>query len=484
MNKTNNIQVDIAVIGGGSGGLSLASAASQMGAKVALIERAKMGGDCLNYGCIPSKSLLAAGHKAQIDKSKEFGISLEKKINFPKVIKHVSDVIKSIAPHDSVERFTSLGVEVIEEEASFISPYEIKAGKKKIRAKYFVIATGSSPFIPPIEGLKEVSYFTNETIFQNKVQPNHLVVIGGGPIGIEMAQAHAELGSKVSIVELFTILPREDEKIRSLIREKLEKLDIEIYENIKGIDKINQTKKTKEISLSIAMKTGRQKEIKCSHLLVATGRKANVSSLNLEKAKIQYDRKGIPTDRRLRTSQKHIFAIGDCTSLYQFTHIASYHASIVIQNILFRMPVRVKYNAIPWVTYTNPEIAHVGMTIAECEEKYKGKYITLSVPFAENDRARAEREDSGFAQAYVTKKGKILGVDIVGAKAGELIQIWCLAIQEGLHIKALVQYIVPYPTLGEINKALASSFYTPILFSPYVKKIVRFLLSLKTLRLK
>ena len=479
-NKVEN-KVDVIVIGGGSGGLSFSAAAAQMGAKVILVERAKMGGDCLNYGCVPSKALLAASHAAYVDHAKAFGVTLKSQVNFPHVQKHVKSVIESIAPNDSVERFEGLGVHVIQGEASFISANKIKVGKKSFEAKYFVIATGSSPFVPPIEGLNTCKYFTNENIFENAQAPKKLAIIGGGPIGIEMAQAHAQLGIKVVVIDLFEILPRETENIRTIIREKLIKLGVEIQENTKSIaiKKLStSTTTTQDIQITLRNAQNKRKTIKASHILVATGRKPNLKSLNLEAAGVVYHRTGIQTNARLQSSRKHIYAIGDCAGSYQFTHIANYHASVAIRNILLKIPAKVDYSAVPWVTYTDPEIAHVGMTAQEIASRYKN-YKVLDFPFSEIDRAQAERKCEGLIQVYLSKKNKILGVDIVGAHAGELIQPWCLAIQENLPIRAMASYIAPYPTFGEINKRVAGSLYAKMLFSPFMKRIVRFLLSLR-----
>ena len=470
-------RADIVIIGAGSGGLATAYAAAQLGARTVLIERAKMGGDCLNYGCIPSKALLAAAHSVAAP-NRNFGLTgAAAKVNFSAVNKHVHSVIAAIAPNDSVKRYESFGVRVIKGSARFVSPRAVRVGRREIRAKYFVIATGSSPVAPPIPGLDKVPYFTNETIFGNKKKPAHLLIIGGGPIGIEMAQAHAQLGAAVTVLDMVNILPRDDQDMVGIVRKQLTRDGIRLHEKV-SIQAVSYS--ARKISIRLKTSAGKTRTVTGSHLLVAAGRRANMDDLDLEKANVKCSPHSIETDDRLRTSNKRIYAVGDVVSPYQFTHIASYHAGIVIRNMLFKIPARLDYRAVPWVTYTNPEMAHCGMSWAEATHHYdESRLEILRWSFAENDRAQAELLTEGLAQAVVTKDGKILGVDIVGSHAGELIQPWCLAIQNKLKIGALASYIAPYPTLGEVNKRLASSYYAPRLFdSPYVKRLVRLMLRL------
>lgn len=463
------IQADVCVIGGGSGGLAFAAGAAQMGVNVVLVEANKMGGDCLNYGCVPSKALLAAAHKANQNGS-DFGVELQSKVSFSKVQAHVQSVIDSIAPHDSVKRFRGLGVNVIKAKASFIDARSVQAGATTITAKYFVIATGSSAAVPPIPGIDTVAYFTNETLFTNTRQPKHLLIIGGGPIGMEMAQAHAQLGSKVSVFDMAKVLPKDDQDLVTILRQQFDKDGIELYEEV-GVHSIAKGKTKGSIDITY-VRAGKKKKVSGTHLLVAAGRSPNLQSLNLEAAGIEYSRAGIVVDQRLRSNKKHIYAIGDVAGGYQFTHVAGYHAGIAIRNILFKMPAKVDYKAITWVTYTSPEMAHVGLSHNEAQEKAGEKLRVLQLLIAENDRAKAERKTEGCIKVYVTKKGTILGVDILAEGAGELIQPWCLAIQSGLNIKHMATYMAPYPTMGEINKRVAGSFYTESLFSDTTKKLV------------
>ena len=467
------LKADLCIIGGGSGGLTLAAGAAQMGATTVLVEAGKMGGDCLNYGCVPSKAMIAAGHAAHVIRhAGQFGVNgHEPDIDFKGVHDHVHGVIGAIAPHDSVERFEGLGVTVLQEQARFLSAEAVEAGDTRIEARRFAVATGSSPVVPPIPGLADVPHYTNETIFDNQVAPSHLIVIGGGPIGAELAQAHRRLGAEVTIVDMGPVLPKDDPEMTAVVRAQLLADGIVLKERVK-VQKVEAA--GNGVAVLIEEENGETVRLEGSDILVATGRAANVEGLNLEAAGVDYDRRGIKVDSRLRSSNKKIFALGDVTGGFQFTHVAGYHAGIVIQNALFRLPAKVSYKALPWVTYTDPELAHVGMTEAEADEKG----LTASVlrwSFEENDRAQAERRTEGRAKVVVGKRGKVLGATIVGAHAGELILPWVLAIGQGIKIKAMASTIAPYPTLGEVSKRAAGSYFTPKLFSDRTRWLVRFL---------
>ena len=469
MTDKQTLKVDIAVIGGGSGGLSVAAGASQMGASVVLVEKAKMGGDCLNTGCVPSKALIAAGEAAEtVRSSGRFGVNgHEPEIDFAKVNAHVHDVIAGIAPHDSVERFEGLGVRVIEAAAKFINEREIEAGDYRIKARRFVVATGSTAFVPPIPGVEGVPYLTNENVFELTEQPEHLIVVGGGPIGIEMAQAHRRLGIKSTVVEGLSIMGKDDAEAVDVVRQRLFDEGIVIHEGAKVESVVREGN---GVSVLVA-KDGKMERIEGSHLLLAVGRKANVDGLGLEEAGIKFSPKGIEVDARLRSSNKRVFAIGDVAGGFQFTHMAGYHAGIVIRNAMFNLPSKVDYKAVPWVTYTDPELAHVGLTEATAKEQ--GTEVTaVKFSFGENDRARAERATEGFIKAVIGKKGKILGATIVGLHAGELILPWVLAVQKGLKASDMAGIIAPYPTLGEVSKRVAGAYYTPTLFSDRTKMVV------------
>lgn len=463
------IKTDICVIGAGSGGLSVGAGAVQMGASVVLIEKGKMGGDCLNYGCVPSKSLIKAAHTAHtVRTGGVFGVNgHEPEVRYGEVHRHVHGVIAAIAPNDSEERFEGLGVNVVRAAARFTGPGEVKAGGSRIRARRFVIATGSSPAEPDIPGLASTPFLTNETVFDLTERPDHLIVIGGGPIGCEMAQAHRRLGAQVSVVQKQAILPKDDPDAVDVVRRRFLAEGIALYENasIKAVERDNNA-----IAV-VVERDGVEHRIGGSHLLVSVGRKANVDGLDLKVAGVAYTAKGIETDARLRTTNKKIFAIGDVAGGFQFTHMAAYHAGIVIRNALFHLPAKVKTEAVPWVTYTDPELAHVGETEAHAREKH-GTVKVLTWPFAENDRAQTERETEGLIKVVVGSRGKILGATIVGPRAGEVITAWVLAIGEGLKIGSIANMIVPYPTRNEVSKRAAGGYYTERLFSPRTRKIV------------
>ena len=462
------------VIGAGSGGLSFAYGASQMGASVVLIECNKMGGDCLNYGCVPSKALIAASKFSHVFKeSSLFGWPLyNPKVDFNKVHSHVHSVIDTIAPHDSKERFEKLGVKVILEKGEFHDNKTLVTESYIIKAKRFVISTGSHPFIPPIKGLSNIPYLTNESIFELKKLPKHLVIIGGGPVGVEMAQAFFRLGSNVTILEASSVLAKDDQSISSKLKSILLKEGLEIKEEIKILS-ISKDK----ASIEIKIKDKYEKEIKlnASHVLVASGRRPNIQNLNLEKANIKFSPRGILVDECLRTSNRRVYAIGDCTGGYQFTHVAGYHASLALRNTIFKLRAKFKTHAIPWVTYTDPELTHVGFLEKQLIDK-KVPYTSLQMSFKENDRAQTELKTEGLIKVLVTPKGHILGVSILGPHAGELISPWVIAIQNKLKISTIANSIAAYPTLSDINKRIAGSFYKDKIFSPFVKRIVKLLM--------
>lgn len=398
----------------------------------------------------------------------KFGIAnVQPQIDFAAVMDHVQGVIDAIAPIDSQERFEGLGVTVLREHGSFTGPRQLKAGPHIVNAKHFVIATGSTPFVPPIPGLTDAPYFTNETIFQNRTRPDHLIVIGGGPIGVEMAQAHSRLGAKVTLIEGMTIMNKDDPELVAVVREELQKEGVDILENamVESVAKADTGVEVKAAGRTI---TG-------SHLLVAVGRKASVHNLNLEAAEVAFDDRGVKVDSRLRTSNKRIYAIGDVAGGRQFTHVAGYHASVLVKNILFKSPSKNNEHHAPWVTYSDPELAHVGLTEAEAQEKH-GDVKVARWQFEENDRAQAERDTRGLVKVITDKKGAILGASIVGRDAGDLIQQWAFAISNKRKIISFTgNYIAPYPTRGEANKRAAGAWYTPALFSNRTKKLVSLL---------
>jgi pyruvate/2-oxoglutarate dehydrogenase complex dihydrolipoamide dehydrogenase (E3) component len=463
---------DLCVIGAGAGGLAVAAGAVQMGASVVLVERGEMGGDCLNVGCVPSKALLAAARRAQsMRTSRPFGIvPVTPQIDPRAVSDHIAGVINAIAPNDSVERFTGLGVQVVQGTARFKDPRTVVVGDREVAARTFVIATGSSPAIPPIEGINRTPFFTNETIFANRRRIEHLIIIGGGPIGLELAQAHLRLGSAVTVIEAMKAMGKDDPELSEVVLKRLRAEGVQILEGVR-VDRVERTQKGVKVTIS---GMGEAMAIEGSELLVAAGRKPNVEDLNLEAANVKYDARGIKVGRGLLTSNRRIYAIGDVIGGLQFTHVANYHAGIVVKRAVFRLPVAANEAMIPWVTYTDPELAQVGLTEDKARERH-GKVGVLRWSFHENDRAQAERASEGFVKVIVTRGGKILGASIVGEHAGELIQTWSLAISQGLNIKAMTDFVVPYPTLAEVNKRAAYTFFLPKLASPLVRKTVQLL---------
>ncbi len=457
---------DVCVVGGGSAGLVVAAGAAQLGLDVVLIERGLMGGDCLNFGCVPSKALIAAARAAHAQRSgAAFGVApVEPRIDFGRVIDHVGETIAAIAPNDSVGRFEKLGVRVLKDEARFTGRSELQAGPHRIRSRRIVLATGSRPTLPPIPGLAEAPHFTNETIFANRVLPSHLIVIGGGPIGLEMAQAFGRLGSKVTVLEAASFLSKDDPELAAIVVQRLRDEGVELRDQAR-IARIDGT--------SAILEGGER--LVGSHLLVAAGRAPNVEGLDLDKAGIAFTRHGITVDGSLRTANRGVWAIGDCNGLYAFTHMAGYEASLFIRGALFRAPAKLDHSIVPWTTYTDPELAQVGLSESAARAKHGDAIKVLRWSFADNDRARTERATDGMVKAIADRRGRILGASIVGPNAGELIQPWCLAISKRLRISALASFVPPYPTLGEASKRAAGGYYSETLFGSRTRWLVRFL---------
>ncbi len=463
------IETDLCIIGGGSGGLSVAAGAAQMGARVVLLEGHKMGGDCLNYGCVPSKALIAAGkHAHAMTTGAPFGVApVAPQTDYAAAMDHVAATIAGIAPHDSVERFEGLGVRVIREYGRFISKTEVQAGEHVIRARRFVIATGSSPMVPPIPGLDGVPFETNETIFDLRERPEHLIVIGGGPIGMELAQAHRRLGSKVTVLEGLKAFGKDDPELAAIALERIRAEGVEVIEGAMAAEISGKAG-------AITVKTREGTEYDGSHLLIAVGRKVNIDRLDLDAGGIAHERSGIKVDAGLRSvTNRRVYAIGDVAGGLQFTHVAGYHAGIVVRSALFGLPAKARTAHLPWATYTDPEMAQVGLTEDEARKTHGVALEVVRAEYAGNDRARAEGLTTGIVKVMVVK-GRPVGASIVGAQAGELVQIWALAIANGLKMSAVANMVAPYPTLGEVNKRAASAYFSPRLFdNPWVKRIVR-----------
>ena len=471
---TELITPDICVIGAGSGGLTVAAAAAAFGVSVVLIEQGKMGGECLNAGCVPSKALIAAARRAHGATGLDaFGITTSPpQIDFAGVHKHVHRVIAAIAPNDSRERFTGLGVRVIAGKARFKDKNTVAVGADiEIKARRVVIATGSSPAIPSIPGLERVPFLTNETVFDLAECPAHLIVIGAGPMGLELAQAFRRLGAAVTVLEAGTALAREDTECARIVLEQLAAEGVVLRQGV-SIAHVEASGAGVAVVLSAdGGHEGAHERITGSDLLIATGRRVHVDGLNLDAAGIAHTAAGITVNRSMRTSNRRVYAIGDVTGGPQFTHAANYHAGLVIRNALFRLPVKADDSLIPRVTFTDPELAHVGLTEQEARRARKTIRI-LRWPLAENDRAQAERATRGHIKVIADKGGRILGATIVGAGAGELITTWSLALANRLTIRAIVGTVVPYPTFGEIGKRAAITYFVPRLTSPFVRRII------------
>lgn len=468
---TDILTPDICVIGAGSGGLSVAAAAAAFGVPVVLIEKGKMGGDCLNAGCIPSKALIAAARRAHETRTGSvFGVETHGvDVAYDKVHGRIRDVIAAIAPNDSVARFTGLGVKVLQTEARFVDKDTVAAGDKWIvKARRFVIATGSSPAIPSIPGLDKTPYLTNETIFDLKQCPSHLIVIGAGPVGLELAQAYRRLGAAVTVLEAARPLAKEDPECSEIVLDQLRREGIALRAGVK----IARTGRIKGGGVNITLGSPESSDvIEGSHLLIAAGRKANVADLDLDKAGVRTTPSGILVNKRLRTTNKRIYAIGDAAGGMQFTHLANYHAGLVVRNALFRLPVSANEDVVPRVTFTEPELAHVGLAEADARQRHRSIRI-LRWPFHENDRAQTERNTCGHVKVVTTKRGRILGVTIVGAQAGELLAAWALAIHQKVNIRAMTGVVLPYPTRAEAGKRAAIDFFTPGLTSPLLRRII------------
>ena len=462
------IKTDILVIGAGSGGLSVAAGAVQMGASVVLLEGHKMGGDCLNFGCVPSKALIASAKAAYAQShASELGVAnVSPKVDYAAAKDHVAGVIVQIEPVDSQERFEGLGVRVIREYGKFISATEVEAGEYRIKARRIVISTGSSPFVPPIPGLDTVPYETNETLFELREQPEHLLIIGGGPIGMEMAQAHLRLGSKVTVIEGAKALGKDDPEMAAIVLDKLRAEGLVIEE-----DALAGEIKGTAGAIEVHAKDGRV--FKGSHLLMAVGRKANMDKLNLEAAGIKTHRTGIVVDDSMKTTNKKVYAIGDVAGGLQFTHVAGYQAGVIIRSALFGLPAKQSTTHIPWATYTDPELSQVGLTEAQAKKQHGAQLEVVRFEIHHNDRLIAERKAYGLIKVMVVK-GRPVGVSIAGPQAGELIGMWSLAIANKLKMSQISAMVAPYPSVFEVNKRAAGAYFTPRLFeNDTVKKVVR-----------
>ena len=466
-----DLKADLVVIGAGSGGLSAAAGAAMFGLNVVLYEKHKMGGDCLNYGCVPSKALLSAAKAAaSVREAGKYGVTAGDPItDWDKVKAHVAGAIATIAPVDSQERFEGLGVTVIREAARFADPKTIVSDTTRTTARRIIVATGSTAFIPPIEGLDRVPYLTNETIFTLPDFPEHLVILGGGPIGMEMAQAFTRLGAKTTVIEMGRALGRSDPAHAAIAIEALREEGVTILESHKAV---RVSSEGGRVRVHTQSDDAVNPVIEGSHLLVAVGRKPVLDGLDLETGNVEVDRKGVVTDKGLRSkSNLKVWALGDAAGREQFTHVAGWHASVFARRAFFKQGTKADSLPIPAVTYTSPEVAQVGLTEAEARIKYGEEVATSAFPFHENDRAIAEGKTLGEAKLII-RKGAIIGASIVGEGAGDILQLVSVAMSNGLKVKDLTNFISPYPTRAEVVKRAASAHFTEALFGKNAKRLV------------
>jgi pyruvate/2-oxoglutarate dehydrogenase complex dihydrolipoamide dehydrogenase (E3) component len=465
------LDVDLCVIGAGSAGLSVASGAAQLGLSVVLFEKDEMGGDCLNTGCVPSKALIAAAKAAHAMRHNErLGIAnAEPVVDWNKVRGHIDAVIETIAPIDSQERFEGLGCIVIREHAKFIDASTVESETTRVKARRFVVATGARAAVPPIPGLAETPFLTNETIFSQETLPESLIVMGGGVIGVELGQAFARLGTKVTILEAFTIMGPQEPEAVDLVRDSLRADGVEVLEGSKAVSVSGGAN-----AVNVTLEDGRT--ITAQRLLVAVGRAARVENMGFDEAGIKYTRKGVETNDQLRSlSNKRVWALGDIAGKEQLTHAAGFHASVFVRNALFKAPATAVVAHMPAVAYCDPEVARIGLTEAKARELH-GKHVTVTrADFHDNDRAQTERSTEGFCKLIIGKGGQILGATIVGEGAGDAIQLIGLAMANKKGVGALTAYISPYPTRAEIVKRAAGAYYTPTLFSPRTRAIISLL---------
>lgn len=469
------------MIGAGSGGLTVAAAAAQFGVEVVLVERGAMGGDCLNTGCVPSKALIAAArHVAAVREASEFGISAgEPTIDFARVMAHVHETIGAIAPHDSEERFTGLGVRVIRAAGRFVGPETVEAGGHRIRARRFVVATGSRAAVPPIPGLADCDPLTNESVFDLAALPRRLIVLGGGPIGLELGQAFRRLGAEVMVLEAQRAFGRDDPELAGVALARIRAEGVEIREGVK-ILRFERGADGGVAAVVAGAGGAGEDRVEGDRVLVAAGRRANTEGLGLEAAGIRFDQTGILVDQGLRTTNRRVLAIGDVAAVageppLRFTHVAGHHGGLAVRSILFRLPVRVRREIVPWITYTDPEVGWVGLDEAAARARFGDKVRVLRRALADNDRARTERATDGLVKLVVGPGGRILGAGAVGRHAGDMIDLWSLAVANGLKVRHMAGYISPYPTVAEAGRRAALSWYEPGLTSPWVRRIIRFL---------
>ena len=463
---------DAIVIGGGAAGLTAAGGCALFGLNVALIEANEMGGECLNNGCVPSKALIAAAHRAHEARTRTaYGVTLEEpKVDWQGVHAHVHGAIAEIAPHDSEERFSEMGVEVIRDRARMTGKHSVAVGGRTLSAPRIVVATGSRPFVPPIDGIDGVPYLTNENLFDLTEQPAHLMIVGGGVIGMEMAQAFRRLGSEVTVIEPGKPMGRDDADNVAVVVATLK---------AEGVRFVNgKAKRVEGAAGALAVHVDSGETVEGSHLLIAVGRRANTSGFGLEELGVEMGDNGIAVDKRRRTSIPSIYAIGDCREGPRLTHVSGYEGSNVALEIATGVPTKVDYAALPWCTFTDPEVAQIGMTEAEAREKFGRRARVVVEEFDHNERAIAEGATKGRMKVMMKGK-KVVGASIVGKNAGELLLPFTQMITGKSSSFAAGSAIVAYPTRSEITKAAAFSAWEPTVFSRPAKRYARFIADMR-----
>ena len=446
-------QYDIIVIGGGAAGLTASGVAVSLGAKTMMIEKAKLGGDCTWYGCVPSKVLLNLGKKAELS---------GKPVNWKEVREKLDTIRQDIYEEaDDPEKFREMGIDVEEGEATFVNKntIQIKNGKgilREVTAKYFVIATGAKAFVPPIPGIDKTPHLTNHNLFEMDELPKSMIIVGGGPIGTEMAQAFQNLGTEITAVDMTdSILSNDHPELTPILKEHLEKQGVN-YELGAGVKLVSGDEKSVEVTIE---RDGETKVLKAEKLLMATGRRANFEPLNLDAAGVKTGKGGITVNDKCRTNVRNIYAIGDVTGRYQFTHMSEHMAKIAVSNALLKFPMKIDHKHVPWVTYTEPEVAHVGATQKQLDED-GAKYETYKFPYNMIDRAVTDEKTEGWIYVYAKKfNGKILGADVVGTHAGEMISQYALAMKNGVTLKNMADTIYPYPSYGLGARRAADQWY-------------------------
>ncbi|MCP4108853.1 MAG: FAD-dependent oxidoreductase [Desulfobacteraceae bacterium] len=470
---------DIGILGGGSAGLTITAGSAMLGAKTLLIEKEpRLGGDCLHYGCVPSKTLIKTAHVYHLMKqAQKFGLPPVKvpPADFKDIAKRIQSVIEVIQHHDSEERFCKLGANVEFGEARFVDPHTVQVDDRKYSAKNWVVATGSSPAVPSVEGLEKTPYLTNRDIFSLDHLPESLIVLGGGPIGIEMAQAFCRLGTRVTVIQHGEqILGKEDKDMADIVLRVLQSEGVTIYLN-SSVLRVRDSGKIREVVIRTASE---EISVQGEMLLLAVGRTVNLKGLGLETIGVEYDRGGLILDQRLRTTQLHIYGAGDVTGQYLFTHAAGYEGGIVIRNAIFHLPAKVSYSNLPWCTYTDPELASIGMN----EKQAQAAGISCSVwtePFGSNDRSLAEGGDIGLIKLLLDEKERPLGVQIMGPHAGDLISEWVAMMNGNTKLSKIASAVHPYPTLGEINKRVIGNVFAEKVYSDKVRKGLKFFFNLR-----